>query len=120
MKGTMVSTLYKILGARIKKVRQDKSMSQDDLSEKINISRTSIVNIEQGRQKPPLHVIYKLADVLDIEPHDLLPTLTELKDQPSSSKLDATTLDMVDKKTEGNTEARRKLLEVIKQIEKEI
>lgn len=47
------SILYQILGNRIKTRREELNMNQIELGEKANIGRTSISNIEQGRQKPP-------------------------------------------------------------------
>ncbi|QMU26599.1 helix-turn-helix transcriptional regulator (plasmid) [Adhaeribacter radiodurans] len=48
-------------------------MSQTDLASKINLSRTSIVNIEQGRQHPSLYLLSLIANVLKIGVHDLIP-----------------------------------------------
>lgn len=39
----------------------------------LGLSRTSITNIERGRQPIQLHTLYKIADVLGVEPTALLP-----------------------------------------------
>jgi hypothetical protein len=43
--------------------------------------RTSITNIEAGRQKAPLHVIYTICDALDVDPLKILPTPSEVRQQ---------------------------------------
>lgn len=72
------STLYEILGSRIKSRREELRLNQNDLGEKAGVGRTSISNIEQGRQKPPLSVIYNICQSLDIDVHSVLPTYSEV------------------------------------------
>lgn len=74
------SVLYQILGSRIKTQREFKGINQSDLGEKVGIGRTSISNIEKGRQKPPLSIVYKICHELDIEVHTVLPTYIEIEE----------------------------------------
>ncbi len=48
-------------------------MSQEAFAKAVGLSRTSITNIERGRQPISLHTLYFMADILGIEPADLLP-----------------------------------------------
>jgi transcriptional regulator with XRE-family HTH domain len=48
-------------------------MSQDAFAKAVGLSRTSITNIERGRQPVSLHTLYSMADILGVEPADLLP-----------------------------------------------
>ncbi len=73
------SMLYKLLGSRIKSRRDDLEMNQSVLGEKAEIGRASISNIEKGRQKPPLSVIYRICHELDIDVHSVLPTYKEIE-----------------------------------------
>jgi transcriptional regulator with XRE-family HTH domain len=50
-------------------------MSQELLAERSNLSRTSIVNIERGRQGVSLSTLYRLAAALNVPPTVLLPPL---------------------------------------------
>ena len=61
-------------GALLRRVRQDAAMTQDDLSLMADISRTSVVNIEKGRQGVSLHTLYRLAQALGVPPATLLPS----------------------------------------------
>jgi transcriptional regulator with XRE-family HTH domain len=48
-------------------------MSQEAFARAVGFSRTSITNIERGRQPISLHTLYFMADILGVEPADLLP-----------------------------------------------
>jgi len=48
-------------------------MSQEAFAKAVGLSRTSITNIERGRQPISLHTLYFMADILGVEPADLLP-----------------------------------------------
>jgi len=73
------SMLYKLLGSRIKNRREELEINQSFLGEKAEIGRASISNIEKGRQKPPLSVIYRICHELDIDVHSVLPTYKEIE-----------------------------------------
>jgi transcriptional regulator with XRE-family HTH domain len=53
--------------------RTEARMSQEAFAKAVGLSRTSITNIERGRQPISLHTLYFMADILGIEPADLLP-----------------------------------------------
>ncbi len=73
--------LYSLIGEKIRGLRIEKELSQTQLSDKIpNIGRTSISNIEKGKQQPPLHIMYLLCNVLDIDIHSILPTYSDVID----------------------------------------
>lgn len=48
-------------------------MTQAELGSRVGMSRTSITNIERGRQHVSLHAAYVLAAAVDKHPHELLP-----------------------------------------------
>lgn len=77
----MESILYQIIGQRIREFREKRGVTQGYLSERINLTRTSVANMEAGRQKVRLESLYQISDVLRISPHDLLPTLDEIRHQ---------------------------------------
>ena len=67
------NVLYIELGKKIKNVRNKKKLSQADLAKACSLSRTSITNIEKGRQHLPLHTLYTIAYALGINVAELLP-----------------------------------------------
>ena len=62
-------------------------MTQDRLGMLIGLSRTSITNIEKGRQHVSLHHLYRIADVLGVPPDMLLPPAPRPGVSPLAQKL---------------------------------
>lgn len=69
--------LYFVIGKRIKAAREKANLRQIDLAEKVGLTRTSIVNIEQGKQRIQLAEIYRVALALGLNLTDLLPECTD-------------------------------------------
>src|SRR5437762_14286026 len=69
------AAVYTELGKLVRAHRERLGLSQADLAEGVGLSRTSITNIEQGRQKILLHHLFKLAAALAVRPEALLPNL---------------------------------------------
>jgi transcriptional regulator with XRE-family HTH domain len=65
--------LYRRAGELIREARRNRRLTQSDLGTAVGLTRTSIVNIERGRQKLLLHTLFEFADVLGVEPEALLP-----------------------------------------------
>jgi transcriptional regulator with XRE-family HTH domain len=65
--------LYREIGARIRAEREDLGFDQIELAEHIGLTRTSITNIEAGRQRMLIHTLYALADALGVSITCLLP-----------------------------------------------
>lgn len=61
------------LGNKIQKLRKQLGYSQEELAEKINISRTHMGHIEQGRKSPSIKVLEKLAKALRVQVRDIFP-----------------------------------------------
>lgn len=66
------STFYKTVGEKIRSQR-GKNLSQEALASAVGLTRTSISNIEKGRQKMLLHTLVDIADALRVEAASLLP-----------------------------------------------
>ena len=59
-------------GERIKRLRTGRELTQEQLAEKINISRTYIVKIENGVQIGPIEIAIELAMFFDVSMDFLL------------------------------------------------
>lgn len=68
-----VEGLYDYIGARIRSERAGTGLSQGELGRRVGLTRTSISNIELGRQKIQIHTLYDIATVLGVPPAALLP-----------------------------------------------
>lgn len=66
--------LYESIGSQIKSLRNRARLSQEELADKLNLSRASVVNIEKGRQHASLHLLIDLARIFNVT---LLDFLTE-------------------------------------------
>jgi DNA-binding XRE family transcriptional regulator len=87
---------YKEVGRRIRDARRRRTppLTQDGLAELVGLSRTSITNIEQGRQKCLLHTLADIATALRVEAASLISEAdgqlkdlnAALKDRPRSEK----------------------------------
>ena len=64
--------LTKTICNKIKKYRNDKVFTQEDLAEKVGVSRVYIGYVEQGRNTPSLEILEKIAKALKVSITDLL------------------------------------------------
>lgn len=70
--------LYEEFGKRLRALREAKKLSQTDLAGLVQVSRTSLVNIEQGGQGVPLRLLLSLSIALGVELDELItPALKE-------------------------------------------
>ena len=72
-KSSGAEVIYQETGRLIRNAREARRMSQERLAVAVGLSRTSITNIEKGRQKLLLHTLADIAVVLGIGLHELLP-----------------------------------------------
>ena len=72
--------LYKEFGLVLKRARKNAKLTQEGLSSKVGLSRTSITNIEQGRQHVTLHLLFLLAKALSVKPSVLLPDVNHMNE----------------------------------------
>ncbi len=69
----LVDGLYKQFGKQLRGLREEAGLTQDQVAERVKLKRTSITNIERGRQHIALHQLYLLAAAVGKTPSDLLP-----------------------------------------------
>jgi len=62
------------LGEKIKKLRRSKNLTQEELGEKLNISRVAISKWETGRGYPNIDSLLLLAKIFDVSVDSLLST----------------------------------------------
>ena len=64
--------LRQIFAANLRRLRHTKGLSQEDLAYEADVNRTYMSKLEKGASYPGLEIIGKLADVLAVEPAELL------------------------------------------------
>lgn len=105
--------LYRLVGERVKRARMSAGLSQAKLAKKLGMSRTSVVNIEIGRQRPPLHVLWDIATYLGTEVVLLIPSEAEYLDDAEPLKLDPETVARIEQAASGDSATRRDLTQFI-------
>ena len=88
---------YEEVGRRIRDARRQRKpiLTQDGLGKLVGLTRTSITNVERGRQKCLLHTLADIALALHVEVASLIPPMTAefpelddaIKDRPASEKM---------------------------------
>lgn len=63
--------IRKLFGQRIKKIRIDKTMSQEELAFSCGLHRTYISDVERGTRNISIDNIYKISKALNISLKDL-------------------------------------------------
>lgn len=66
-----MKTTRQLLGARIKEIRKNRGLSQEQLAEKVGLDSKFISKIEVGRNAPSLETMESIARVLEVEIKDL-------------------------------------------------
>lgn len=64
---------YVEVGRRIRQARENLGISQQELASQVSLTRTSVTNIEKGRQKFLAHTLVDLASALQVDLMSLLP-----------------------------------------------
>lgn len=64
---------YRRLGQNLRVARERAKLSQDRLAQLVGLKRTSLTNIESGRQHPPLHVLCDIVTHINVAVVDVLP-----------------------------------------------
>jgi transcriptional regulator with XRE-family HTH domain len=68
----MRSSYYVALGARIKARREEVHIRQAELADSIGLSRTSVTNIERGRQRIFLDQFDDICRALNVSPAEII------------------------------------------------
>ena len=67
-----MSPTPKQMGARIRRLRKAKGMSQQDVADKAGLTRVFITRVEAGQQDPSLSTINAIARALDVSAAELM------------------------------------------------
>jgi transcriptional regulator with XRE-family HTH domain len=66
----MLKVLY--IGDRLRDIRKRALLTQQELADKSGVGVTTIIRIENNQVEPQGRTIRKLAEALDVEPHELV------------------------------------------------
>lgn len=63
--------MYKALKNRIKELRKKKNLRQEDLAEKLSVTRQTIIAVENDKYNPTLELAMKMAKLLETTVEEL-------------------------------------------------
>lgn len=66
--------LYKSIGKNIRDARKDAGLNQMELAEILQVERTTITNMETGKQTTSIDRLMKISELLDVPIVELLKT----------------------------------------------
>lgn len=61
--------VYLEIGSRMRTLRRWRKLNQQQVADRMRLTRTSIVNAEAGRQRMPLWNLLQLSEILDVPTH---------------------------------------------------
>ena len=64
--------MRKLVGRNVKRIRQDRGLTQEQLAERSGFSQQYISGLEQGRRNPTIVSIYELATALGVSHMELV------------------------------------------------
>ena len=66
------SRFIEIDGAKLRKLRREQALSQQDVERVTGISQATLSDLEQGKRGARASTLRKLAEVLEVAPKDLM------------------------------------------------
>jgi transcriptional regulator with XRE-family HTH domain len=73
-----IDRLYADIGIRVRGARTQHGWTQEELAHAVGLTRSSVANLEAGRQRTLAHVMVLIAQALGIPVETLLPSGQEL------------------------------------------
>lgn len=81
------TALYQLVGEKIRKQRELQQITQEKMANAAGILRTTLSNIENGRQQPAIHILFSIASALQTDVFTLIPRIDEIDKIIKSSEL---------------------------------
>lgn len=105
--------LFEAVGERVCQARKAAGLSQGTLAMQVRVSRTSIVNIELGRQRAPLSLLWTIATELKVDLASLIPRHHELAQRGEPVQLDAETVHTIEAAANHDPATKRLLADFV-------
>ena len=84
------------IGARTKEIRFKKGMTQQKLSERMEINSKYLSSIERGKENPTLNILIKLAESLEVHLNEIFDSSVQIEDNSKIRPLIHSLLDKAD------------------------
>ena len=103
-----MSELSKVIGDRIRFIRNEKGLSIEELAHRANISTTHLGRVERGDRSPTLDILGKIVNALDISFVELFSDFHVPKDEN-----DTTLAILINRLNSLNNNERKELLIIL-------
>jgi transcriptional regulator with XRE-family HTH domain len=70
--GDVADDFLQAFGRVVRRLRQERGMTQAELAARLSLGRTSVTNLEKGQQSPPLSMLPDIAGALGVDPLRLI------------------------------------------------
>jgi len=108
--------LYLEVGRRLRQARETQGLSQEKLATQLGLSRASVVNIEAGRQRAPMHLLWQLSEALGTDLTLLIPRREELLPSEKEVSLDPVIVKQIKEAANGNADTIRALTRFVSKL----
>ena len=109
---------YIYIGRKISEARKKAGFKQEAFASLMELSRSSIVNIEKGRQHPSIHLLMEMATKLKVKFIDLIPQAVQSEDIDAELIKEISRLPKSEKDTKKDLQGFLKEIQSSKIIEK--
>lgn len=82
-------TIKKLLGNRIRQLRRETGLSQEDFADKCGIDRSYMSGIERGVRNPTLEILWAISGGLDLDLSHLFMFETNIKEEIETTLCDS-------------------------------
>ena len=65
----------------LRELRVKRGLTQEDLAERVGVSRQTIISVESGRYNPSITLAYKLARTFDVSIEDLFLCAEQIEEE---------------------------------------
>ena len=108
--------LYAEVGRKLRQARETQGLSQERLAKQLGISRASVVNIEAGRQRAPLHLLWQFSEALGTDLSLLIPRREELTPSAKQVALDPTVVKQIKEAANNDPDAVKALTRLVNKL----
>lgn len=98
---------YREFGEILRARRKSAGLTQGEVAARVGLQRTSITNMEKGRQHVQLHQLFRLASAVGAQPEELLPSAGAGADELMS-------LEAIDELRDASSEDRAMVARVLR------
>lgn len=102
------TVFYEKIGEKIREIRKLREINQEVLANTLGISRVSLVNIEAGKQRVPLHVLLDISESLSVTMNELVPQNINV-----DHTIDASIINKINKETNSASDSSEKVISYI-------